>query len=42
MNQATRKEYLTGRNGQYETDPVTGVTPNMHATQHYGKTDEIQ
>ena len=27
MNRATRKEYLTGRPGFYETDPVKGVTP---------------
>lgn len=27
MNRATRKEYLTGRNGYYETDPVKGITP---------------
>lgn len=37
MNQATRKEYLTGRNGQYATDPVTGVTPNMNS---YGNTTQ--
>jgi hypothetical protein len=29
MNRATRKEYLTGRNGSYETDPVKGVTPSQ-------------
>lgn len=37
MNQATRKEYLTGRNGRYATDSVSGVTPNMLT---YGNTDK--
>jgi hypothetical protein len=40
MNQATRREYLTGRNGFYETDSVRGVTSNMHGNDQYGKTNE--
>lgn len=35
MNRATRREYLTGRNGSYETDPVKGITP----AQQVGKTE---
>lgn len=35
MNRATRREYLTGRPGSYETDPVKGITPS----QQVGKTE---
>jgi hypothetical protein len=41
MNIANRKEYLTGRNGQYETDPITGVTPYLNTSQNYGKTNKV-
>lgn len=40
MNRATRKEYLTGRNGYYETDQVKGVASDINAMTGYGKTDQ--
>lgn len=40
MNEALRKEYLTGRNGFYETDSVKPITTNFDSNLETGRTDK--
>jgi len=39
MNEATRREYLTGRNGFYETDNVNPISSTFGSNAEYGRPD---